>query len=499
MGNGSRGKTGGLLSALTLKESPEKIRDFLENLAVRGEVYLTGGAVRDILRGERVVDLDLTVVDLSPREVAKEAARRLSFALVPLHEEFGVFRVARGGFTIDISGLRPGARNLEEDLRLRDFTFNALAVPLSEALRSPPYAWPILDPCGGLSDLAKGLIRAISRENLLDDPLRLLRAYRFLACGYGRIEEETRKFIRELSVEIRRVAPERVEYEFRLIFETLRAGETLQEMLAVGLFPELFPELYEGAGVPQPEYHHLDVLGHGLESLSAAERILSAPEDYPEFEEGLRKIVSDSEALYAVKLAALFHDAGKSRTFSPAGERAERITFYEHEKESVRLFSAWAERWRVKKRVIKRASLLIRNHMRPFFLLEVREAGRLTPRAKRRILSDCPDLYGLFVVALADCLSARGPAAEPETCEKLRKLFSELKRFSREVMERVKVRRLVTGHDLIEIFGLKPGPHFRKLLSAVEEAQVEGRVRTRDEALVFLREMLKKGPEEGHA
>ena len=470
----------------------ETIAAFLREVAPEREIYLTGGAVRDILRKKRVRDLDLTVVDGSPRQLAEEAARRLSFALVPLHEEFGVFRVTREGFTLDISGLRPGARNIEEDLRLRDFTLNALAVPLSEALSRPPSAWPLIDPCGGFSDLSAGIIRAISRENLRDDPLRLLRAYRFLAQGYGKCEGETRRIIQELAPEIHRVAPERVEYELRLIFETHRASETLREMLADGLLAELFPELYEGAGIPQPDYHHLDVLGHALESLSAAEGILSAPEHYPEFEKEIREMVSDREALYAVKLSALFHDAGKSRTFSPAGERAERITFYEHEKESVRLFSAWAERWRIKKKVIKRASLLIRNHMRPFFLLEAREKGRLTARAKRRLLRDCPDLPGLFVVALSDCLSARGPAAEPETCEKLRILFIELKRFSQEVMERVRVKRLLTGHDLIEVLGLKPGPLFRELLSAVEEAQVEGRVRNREEALTLVREILAR-------
>ena len=492
MGDDRREEAGGLLSALALKESPERIRDFLEKLAGRGEVYLTGGAVRDILHGRRVRDLDLTVVDLSPREVAEEAARRLSFTLVPLHEEFGVFRVAREGFTLDISGLRPGARNIEEDLRLRDFTFNALAVALSEALSRPPWAWPLIDPCGGFSDLSAGIIRAISRENLRDDPLRLLRAYRFLAQGYGKPEEKTRRAIRELAPEIHRVAPERVEYELRLIFETFRASETLREILADGLLAEIFPELYEGAGIPQPDYHHLDVLGHGLETLSAAEGILAAPERYPEFEKEIREMASDREALYAVKLSALFHDAGKSRTFSPAGERAERITFYEHEKESVHLFSIWAERWRVKKKVIRRVSLLIRNHMRPFFLLEAREKGRLTARAKRRLLRDCPDLPGLFVVSLSDCLAARGPAAEPETCEKLRILFSEIKRFSQEVMEKVRVKRLLTGHDLIQVLGLKPGPLFRELLTAVEEAQVEGRIKDREEALALVREILAR-------
>ncbi|MBX6421992.1 CCA tRNA nucleotidyltransferase [Thermosulfurimonas sp. F29] len=498
MGDGYRGQTGGLLSGLALKESSAKIRDFLQELAGRGEVYVTGGAVRDILRGERVGDLDLTVVDLSPLEVAEEAARRLSWALVPLHEDFGVFRVAHGGFSLDISGLRPGAVDIEEDLRLRDFTFNALAVPLPEALEKTPSEWPLLDPCLGLRDLKSGLIRAISRRNLVDDPLRILRAYRFYALGFGEIEEETRRWLSAERERLLGVARERIAHELMLILKSKRAGETFSLMAEDEVFFVIFPELAEARGVPQPAFHHLDVLGHSLEALRRAEEVLEAPEKFFGTGEPFREVLKDPERVVAVKLAALFHDAGKARTFAPPGKRSDRITFYEHEKVGAEMFEAWATRLRWKRSLAKKVQTLIRHHMRPFFLLELYLEGRLTVRARRRLIRDCPDYPLLFLLALADALAARGPASEKDTPDKLVELFEDLHRFAREIVSRVERERLVTGHDLIEIFGLKPGPVFREILSALEEARMEGRVKDRAGALAWIREYLKgRLPKEG--
>ncbi len=485
-----------LFEYLEAPPSRDLLKKALRKLAEQKEVYLTGGALRDILSGRKVKDLDLLVLGLSAEVVARELSRELSWTLVPLHEAFGVFRVACGSFAIDVSGLRPGAASLEEDLRLRDFTLNALAVSLREVLEKPPAAWSLIDPCGGFSDLSQGLIRAISEDNLREDPLRILRAYRFQAQGYGTIEGLTRKIIWKVVEELKArellgVAPERVQSELFLILASERAGEVIVLMEDDGVLPVIFPELEEGRGIPQPDFHHLDVLGHGLETLRKLEEILNSPERYFR-ERGPFEGVKDSQEIrVALKLAGLFHDAGKARTFSPAGERADRITFYEHEKVGAEMFAAWAERLRWKRALIKKVQNLIRHHMRPFFLLEVWLEGRLTARAKRRLIRDCPDYPELFLLALADCLAARGPASDETHSKKLVELFWEIHQFAQEVVSKVARERLITGHDLIEIFGLKPGPIFREILAAVEEAQVEGRIRTREEALAWLKEYLK--------
>ncbi|RUM89473.1 MAG: polynucleotide adenylyltransferase [Thermodesulfatator sp.] len=474
-----------------LRDWPGPVEETLEEVARRERIFLTGGAVRDLLLGRPVKDLDLTVLSRAPEDLARELAQALGWALVPLHEDFGVYRVTREGYTLDVTGLRPGARTLEEDLRLRDFTLNALAVALSEALERPPEAWPLIDPCGGLSDLWARRLRAPDRRNLLEDPLRLLRAYRFFAQDYGEIEPETRGWICETAPELLRVAAERIAAELLLVLETPRAAKAFSLMDSDGVFPVLFPELEEGRGVPQPDYHHLDVLGHGLETLHQLEEILREPSRYLPPEIPVEEALSEKEALWALKLSALFHDAGKSRTFAPAGTRAPRITFYEHERVSVEMFEAWAERLRLPKSLIKRAARLIRHHMRPFFLLELAEEERLTPRAKRRLLRDVPDYPLLFLLALADALSARGPASEPDTARRLSALFEDLHRFAQEVLAPAERERLLTGHDLIAL-GLKPGPIFRKILEAVEEARVEGLVKDREQALAFVQACLQE-------
>ncbi len=468
-------------------DSPEKekIVELLRSLVSAGEIYVTGGAIRDVLQGRQIKDLDLTLVDLSPRKVAEQAARELSWALVPLHEEFGVFRVSQGGFCLDFSGLRPGAHNLEEDLRRRDFTFNALAVSLKEILDLPPERWPVIDPCGGLPDLQKGLIRAIARENLKEDPLRILRAYRFLALNYGKIVPETRKWLSEERAGLSRIARERIVYELEHIFKSERTGETLSLMAEDGVLFELFPVLAEGQGVAQPSFHHLDVWEHNLEALRKAEEVLRDPEIFFGTREPFEELRKNSERKMAVKLAALFHDVGKPRTFA----LRDRITFYEHEKVGAHLWIEAAERLRFRKGLIKLVARLIRNHMRPFHLLGEKEKGRLTNRAKRRLIRDVPEYTELFVVAMADALAAQGPDKEPGEEKRLAELFHEIRAFQEEILRETERERLITGYDLMAL-GFKPGPIFRELLEAVEEARVEGRIKTREEALEFLKSYL---------
>ncbi len=457
----------------------------LKELASR-EVYLTGGAVRDILRGQKVQDLDLTVLE-SPEPLAREIAQRLSWTLIPLHEEFGLWRIARGSFTVDLSGLRPGASDLWEDLRLRDFTFNALAVKLEKALYTPPENWPLIDPARGVEDLKKGIIRALSQKNLEEDPLRILRAYRFQAWRYGKIEEETRSWLRELKAQLLSVAAERIEHELRLIMESSQGGKTVRLMAEDGVLDVLFPEISWARGVPQPSFHHLDVFGHLLLSLEWAERILGRPEFFWEDPRPFRELLLNPERVAAVKWAALFHDLGKPYTLV----FRERLTFYEHEKVGAELFWKRAQALRFKKRLAQRVVHLIRHHMRPFHLLEEWEEGRLTARAQRKLLRDVPDYPDLFVVAMADSLAAQGPDKDPKEFRRLARFFEHLRAFQRENLKKVEKKRLVTGRDLIEIWKLKPGPLFRVLLEAVEEAQVEGQVKTRSEALRFLDQKIK--------
>ncbi len=469
---------------------PNKIRLALLDLATKAELYLSGGSVRDLLLNRKICDIDLVVSNKS-HELAQFLANKIQASLVVLHVEEGVVRViSPEGIIIDFSEFRGCAKDISHDLELRDFTINALAVPLKEALTTPVSSWKIIDPTGGRKDLANQTIRSISKENLEADPLRLLRAYRFFAQLGFTIDMKTRSYISELNTRLLSVASERIARELQLIFETHQAGRTLYLMEEDHLLKVIFPELETARGVKQPSFHHLDVLGHSLLTLDMADQVLKEPKTF--FGEGeddpFHSIIFDPERSAIVRMAALFHDIGKPITF----KIRDRITFYEHDRVGAELFWSIGKRLRFSKKFVKKVTLLIRHHMRPFHLLREFLTGRLTKRAMRRLINACPDYVSLFLVAMADSLASAGPDKNKDLESYLADLFWEIHNFYQETLSPVSSTRLVTGNDLIEIFGLEPGPIFRELLEKIEEAHVEGKIKDRKQALHYLSSLLTK-------
>jgi len=471
----------------------------LEILSSSREAYVAGGPVRDWLLGRKVLDIDLVVPD-GAIALARKFAQSTTGHFVMLDEKEGVARVVCKNFILDFSQYRDIANNIEEDLYQRDFTINAMAVPLSSALpllvevpalpnhqitKSPNHQ--ILDPTGGLADLDNRIIRAISQKNLESDPLRLLRAYRFRSQLDFEIEQHTRDYIRDLSGSIDSVASERISHELKLIMESERAGRTLHEMTQVRLLHALFPEINPMDGMPQPGYHHLDVLGHSLAAVDAMEDLIADPcnkffpcgpmEDW---------IAENSARIPDLKWAAFLHDIGKP---SCKGEKQGRTTFYRHDHTGSDMVLAIGKRLRWPKQETIFVAKMVRLHMRPFHLLKDVRQGGPTKRAMRRLLAETGvDYPALFLLAMADSMSGCGPLKPPELDTDLARLWENVHIFYQDWLKPVKMRlRLLTGHDLQRIFELSPGPLIGRSLDALEEAQVEGAVSTRDEAVNWLK------------
>ncbi len=452
----------------------------LRKFRFREDFYLVGGCLRDLFFERKIFDLDFALKNAE--NFAQFAAEKLGLKFVPLSRIFGIFRVAGKDFTLDFTELKGGS--IEDDLRQRDFTINAFALPVKELFKKEAFSF--IDPLGGLKDIQEKIIRAISEDNIQQDPLRILRGYRFFAEGFGEIEALTRAMFARNKKLLVLCSPERVNYELMRILVSERAYECFKLMDEDGVLEEVFPEIRECKGVPQPGFHHLDVWGHMMESLGWAEEILKKPEEF--LSPVLHTLPQDEDFVVSVKLASLFHDLGKGYTFAEKEENGEkRITFYGHEKVSAELFREMGERWRFKGDIIDMVCLLVRAHMRPVHLLNEKEAGRLTLRAKRNLLRDVPHLEGLFVVAMADSLASRGPDKEPDYEERLKAFFCELFELKKELEEKKKKPRLITGHDLIKL-GFKPGPIFKKILEDVEVEALAGRIRTREEAIDFVLE-----------
>jgi poly(A) polymerase len=448
------------------------------------ELYLAGGAVRDLLLGLPACDLDL--VSAAGLELARRFAAKRSLPFVMLDAERGVARVVVPGLDLDFSLFRGQAADIESDLLERDFSVNSMAVPFASLMEGR--LQPLIDPASGLADLKKKKLRATTPHSLADDPLRALRLYR-LAAQYGlAIEPATRRAAWAQAPNLAGVAGERIRAELvRLL--GVRCAPQLRELSEGGLLGALLPGAEAMRGVEQRGYHHLDVLSHALATVERFEEVARRPGRYFPCPEELEPYLQEAP-LWLLKLAALLHDVGKPEAATPAGGH---VSFHRHEELGAEIAGQIAARLRLSRAECALLTRLTSLHMRPFHLVRLLRPGELSDRAVRRLIDAAgDDLPGLFLLALADSLAASGPEKPPDAERLLAELFCRASGYLREVLRPMRARpRLVSGDDLMEVFGLEPGPQVGELLAAIEDAYLEGEITSREEALAFASRLLK--------
>jgi poly(A) polymerase len=402
-----------------------------------------GGCVRDLLLGRVPKDFDVAT-SATPAELLRifPGAGQIGahFGVVLVHEDAAHVEVATFRTDLDCAdGRRPSAVHFEsspqQDVLRRDFTINALLLD--------PDTGEVLDYVGGRADLDARIVRAIGDpvRRFQEDHLRMLRAVRFAARLEFTIEPATLAAIQKLAPEIRHISIERVRDEISRILTEGGARRGFELLDAAGLLREVLPEVSALKGVEQPPQFHPegDVWTHTLIML-----------------EGLR------EPSVELALGVLLHDIGKPATF----RIADRIRFDGHVEKGVEIAHALLNRLRYPNAVIERVEALIDNHMRFKDLPNMRES-----KIKRFLRM--PNFEEHLALHRLDCLSSHGSLANYD--------FARNKQ--REVPpEQLRPVPLVTGHDLIAA-GCKPGPAFGAALHEAEDAQLEGRVATKEEAL----------------
>jgi poly(A) polymerase len=480
-----------------LGQYPEKLVQALAELIRErsSSCYIAGGTIRDWLMGRDSKDLDVTV----PQDGfgwAAALAQKLGGTFVPMDEEEDVARVVWQEVCVDFSSFREGAQTIEEDLFKRDFTINSMAVPFPVQVLTAWYSaeiLEILDPAGGQKDLQNKIIRSTSSAVFISDPLRLLRAFRFMATFGFTIEPITEKQIRTYCHLLYLVAEERIAYELDTIMATVDSIKTIEAMHEIGVLQELVPELYSGVGVAQPSSHHLDVFEHGIATLKHMENVQREPGKYfPGYGEALLEYLRGGRKKILLKWAALFHDLGKPKTHMIREDRGGRITFYNHDKEGARIFDIIADRLKWGRDDRNFVSQFISVHMWPFHLNNARKKTGLTPKAYLRLIKAVgEEFHGLFILAMADSLAGRGTGKPPGMEEDIASLYHEVGVAYCQTIKPVLAKRLLTGNDLIEIFGLEPGPEFREIFDNLENGQVEGEIQDREQALDWVKNHLK--------
>jgi poly(A) polymerase len=480
-----------------LEQYPDEIVQAVIELAgdKSSPCYISGGTIRDWLLGLHSKDLDITV----PGDGfgwAEELARKLKGTFVPMDEEEDVARVVWQDVCVDFSSYREGAESIEDDLLKRDFTVNSMAIPFpakTVATEGATDIEKIIDPAGGEKDLREKIIRSTSGAVFLSDPLRLLRAFRFMATFGFTIEPVTARQIGKYLHLLYLVAEERIAYELDTIMAVDDSINTVVAMHDSGVLEQLLPELYSGVGVTQPSSHHLDVFEHGIATLRNMENVQQEPEKYfPGFGESLTEYLQEGRRIILLKWASLFHDLGKPKTHMIREDKGGRITFYNHDKEGARIFDIIADRLKWSRDDRNYVSSFISVHMWPFHLNNARKKTELTPKAYLRLIKAVgEEFHGLFILAMADSLAGRGTGKPPGMEGDMASLYVEVEAAYSETIKPVLAERLLRGNDLIEKFGLEPGPVFRQIFDNLEKAQVEREVQDREQALDWVKNYLK--------
>ncbi len=420
---------------------------------IRAEGYsawLVGGCVRDLLLGREPDDFDVAT-SAQPAELLRLFPRAgqvgAHFGVVLVHENEAEVEVATYRRDMDyVDGRHPSSvqfeNSPEQDVLRRDFTINALLLD--------PESGEVVDYAGGRADLAAGIIRAIGdpATRFGEDHLRLLRAVRFAARLNFTIEPATFAAMKALAPSIRNISIERVRDEISRILTEGGARRGFELLDESGLLRQVLPEVADLKGVQQPPEFHPegDVWTHTMIML-----------------EGLKEPALD------LALGVLLHDIGKPATF----RIAERIRFDGHVEKGVELAHRMLMRLRYPHSVIEQVEALIANHMRFKDVPKMRES-----KIKRFLRMPKFDQH--LELHRLDCLSSHGSLANYN--------FARTKQ-SEVPPEELRPAPLITGHDLIAA-GHKPGPAFAAALREAEDAQLEGRVSTREQALAIALESL---------
>jgi poly(A) polymerase len=467
------------------KDIIENIYKLLETLHDEiPQLYLVGGAVRDWLLDKEIKDID--IVCRNAETLAKSIAGLKKMTVVAFEKKadepcYRVIDRDINEITIDFMEMR--GNNINEDLKRRDFTINALAIEIIPGNS----AVTIIDPLGGQNDLGKRLIRLCSDHAIKNDPLRMLRAIRFSAELGFTIENDTEVSIGQQAFRLNESAPERVMSEMLRIFAVPRCTSYVRKMDQLCLLDVVFPEIQPMRGCSQSSYHHQDVWNHSINVLEKCESILNNLEKYfGDHSSVVLNCLRKNDRLPLLKIACLFHDVGKPHTRNRKSESA-RIIFYGHDAKGKDILSEMALRLKISKKSRMLLETLTAEHLHVVNLSKFGVKKSTIIKFFRK-LGDNAILS--IILSIADTQSKMGPSSN-ELKKKVyldwcRKIVAE---YVGSLKKQFEEKNLISGKDLMNL-GLIPGPDMGKILNQIREAQDSGMFRNKQDALDFAKSII---------
>jgi poly(A) polymerase len=489
--------------------SPEKI------FAGLGGAFFVGGAVRDAILGRVSPDIDIAVSPGKARACAQKLAKAFGGNWFTLDEETGVYRVnARSPFAFQIDVAAFQGKDMDADLRRRDFTVNSAAYPVTAPFSITQAegglrfllgdAKKLLDPLGAARDCGKKTIAPCGKTIFRDDPLRMMRVFRNAAELDFSVSPALPPLVKKHRALIDGVAGERVREELLRTLAVPRSKYWLEQMDGAGLLTAVFPELEPQRKCALVYYGKGGVLRHTLDVVDRMEYLLAhLPRVFPEFKNQLAPFARRASIL---KFAALLHDIAKPAT---AKKIDGRLRFFLHEEQGARMAEGEMRRLHFSKADMRLVCAMIAGHLRPGHLAT---GAEITPRAVYRYFRETGDAaLPLLLLCWADyasyltyaqlekllpdtgrepfALTKKLPQQGPLKTLRHMQLVNHMFRLYFSQTARVLPQRVIDGNTVMKALRIKPGRVIGRILDEISLAQVDGKVKNRADALAFVKKL----------
>jgi tRNA nucleotidyltransferase/poly(A) polymerase len=441
------------------------------------EIYLVGGSVRDYFLANQSYDRDLIVIDEDAREFSLKVAEFFDGKFIPLDEENKIYRVVLPDKNNYLDITNPVENSLERDIKRRDLTINAIAVNIRNG--------EIPSICEEYyQDLISKIIKGISEDNFVDDPLRLLRVFRFYSILGFEISPKLLEIVKKHVNLISEPASERIEYELIKLFGGKFAHLALLKMNDCGMLEKIFPFVKELKLVPPNLHHHLDLFNHCIETVKQVQILYDNSSD--EVKEHLQMVdFGGASRLAHLKLACFMHDIGKFSTWTIEKDTG-RHRFIKHEEVGAKMCVPVLKKLSFSNKQIEYISYIIKKHMYPSAVVSSPELNEKV--MMRYVRKSGDNAIDNILIAQADRLSALGPEITQQMVDdNISGLNSLLTFYLSKKDNLAPLPKLLDGNEIMNILNIKPSKHLGEVVDALTEAQISGEVLTKDDAINFIK------------
>lgn len=458
------------------KIKKDKVVKLIIKHAQDAQIYIVGGTLRDFYLDQPNFDKDIVVDKTDAKKFAQTLAKSINATFIELDEENKIYRLVLKDKKNFIDIANPIGKTIKEDLRRRDLTINSLALNLQ--------TFEIIDITGALNDLKAKKIRHISEQNFIDDPLRLLRVFRFQATLGFSLDKELITIIKKHAEEIKKPSVERVNYELLKLFSGAYSVKALKLMDKTGILKEILPIAAELKKVPPNLHHHLNLFIHSIETVKQIQEIYE--KSHSEVKKHLERIdFGGASRLAHLKFAGLLHDIGKPVTWTIEDETG-RHRFIKHDDIGSKMGANILKQNKFSKKQVDYVAKMIKYHIYPSHIVKNPEINdKIYLRFIRKMENETIDV---IILAMADRLSARGVEITDDIVEQNINNLQKLLDFYLSIKEDLKpLPKLLSGDEIMEILKIKPSKELGEIIKSLQEAQLSGEIMTKEEALEFIK------------